>query len=141
MSYENRHTGEIRIDPPLSWAEIKDSPFHPDRDEGDVKFQLVVDDETGAQCAVALVSTMDSFSGYYVKDGIKQVLETYGTEATFTGFIEVQYEAGSGSGDDDEAPMSRYYVLDNKVFVVEPKLSWPTDDEIRAQYIAEPSHG
>jgi hypothetical protein len=139
MSAENRHNGEIMIDPPLPWAKIRESPFLPSRSrsafEADVMFRVVEDEETGVRSAVALVAAMDSFTGNEVKAHLQLALDLYAPEHAFTGYIEVQYEAGLVG--EDEAPMTRYYVIDNKIYVVEPVLTWPDE----AQILATVFHG
>jgi hypothetical protein len=134
MSYSNRHSGEIMIEPPLPWAKIRESPFLPDHSafEADVMFRVVEDEETGSRSAVALVAAMDCFSGFEVKAHLQLALDLYAPEYTFTGYIEVQYEAGLVG--EDEAPMTRYYVFGTKVVEVEPELRWPSEDEIRELY-------
>lgn len=134
MSAEHRHSGEITIEPPLPWAKIRQSPFLPDHSafEADVMFRVVEDEETGARQAVALVAAMDSFTGNEVKEHLQLALDLYAPEHTFTGYIEVQYEAGSVG--EDESPMTRFYVFGTKVYEVEPELRWPSVDEIRELY-------
>lgn len=135
MSYNHRHSGEIIIDPPLPWAKIRDSAFlDTSRSDPDaeVRFRIVEDEETGARSAVALVPLMTEFSGGSVKEHIQLALDLYAPEHTFSGYIEVQYEAAMVG--EDEAPMTRYYVFGTKVHEVEPELRWPSTDEIRELY-------
>jgi hypothetical protein len=134
MSAENVHTGQIVIDPPLPWAKIRTSSFLRDHrgEQSDVVFRLVEDEVTGARSAVALVAAMDEFTGSDVKENLQLALDMYADEHTFTGYIQVDYEAGVCG--EDEAPMVRYYTFGTKVVVVEPELRWPTEDQIRETY-------
>lgn len=136
MGYCTRFFGEIRIDPPISWSRIKDSPFARKGSNGwwerDLKFHIVeettdVSDERGEGTlirreAVAIVtSEEDDSRGYNIVEHLQQVVTAYGEGRTFTGRL---YAEGEEAGD-----LWRLEVHDGRAVRVEPRIVWPDGSE------------
>lgn len=133
MGYNTRFTGEITINPPLAWADIKDSPFMPANarrrgDQGrDLMFRIETDErETpegvlSVRCAVALVSTWeDDARGYSIVAHLQEVVDAYPTRG-YHGRIDAEGE---------EAPDSwRLKVVDRKATRFEPIVTWPPESD------------
>jgi hypothetical protein len=130
-----RFEGEIRIEPPIPWGQIKDSPFLPDQareygDGRDLKFLLSEvhrDTDEGtviARSAVALVSTWDHEArGYNIVAHLQEVVDAYpGHE--FVGRLDC---AGENTGD-----LWRLEVHDRRAVKVTPRIVWPdgTEEEV-----------
>lgn len=125
MSYESHWSGEIRITPPLTWAEIKRGPGIQD-----VKLRLdeqVEDTDTGqvrtiAAVAVGPLVTGQAFSGYAVEEELQQVIDAHPLHV-FSGVIVAR------PLDPDGTPW-RYVVLDRIVVRQEPRIVWPDGTEL-----------
>lgn len=119
MGYESRWSGEVRIDPPLTWAEIKNSPvaFH------DLKLRLdetVEDTATGQVRTVTAAAiaplTTEAYNGYAIEDELAAFAETYSATHTLAGRIQAR-----GPDSDQWA----YSVDGPSVTRIEPTLTWP----------------
>lgn len=133
MSYTTRFTGEIRIEPPLAWSDIKDSPFLPANarrrgSEGrDLMFRIESDErETGegvltVRRAVALVSTWDDEArGYDIVAHLQEVVDAHPTR-TYHGRIDAE---GTESAD-----IWRLKVVARRATRFEPEIAWPEASE------------
>ena len=60
MGYYTRVTGELRIEPPLTWAEFKDSPFLQGGPNDDTDYNV---------CLKTTEETVDTDDGQLVRDG------------------------------------------------------------------------
>jgi hypothetical protein len=131
MGYNTYFTGQIRIEPPLSWAEIRDSEFLPDRawDNGfTVKLNVVeetveTDDGTLARrWADAIVPvTDDRYKAYDIVAHVQRLVDRYGNSHAFTGRLDA---AGEDAGD-----LWRLTVRDGRAVKIQPQLVWPDDPE------------
>lgn len=131
MGYVTTFNGEIEIHPPIPWANIKDSPFLPDRartNRGkDIMFRVeqiereTPDGTLTVRTAVALVPTWeDEARGYDIVDHVQQVVDAYpGHE--FTSRLDC---AGEETGD-----LWRLEVHDRQAVKVTPRIVWPDGSE------------
>jgi hypothetical protein len=129
MGYNTFFTGEIRIDPPLSWAEIRGSDFLPEVAwDNDLAVKLRVQDETTETDDGTLVRrwadavlpvTDDRYKAYDILAHVQRLIDRYGTEHRFTGYLDA---AGEERGD-----LWRLYVRDGRAVRVEPRIVWPDE--------------
>lgn len=130
MGYYTTYSGEIRIVPPLTWAEAKDSPWL-SVDHGDLMLLLEENAETvetdhgtdtfTRKSVTAVVPiTDDSYKGYQIEDHLQQIVQAFpGHE--FTGYISAE---GEDAGD-----LWRLAVMDGKAVKVKPRIVWPDGTE------------
>ena len=124
-AYESHWSGEIRITPPLTWAEIK-------RGAGlqDVTLRLdeqVEDTRTGQVCTVTAAAVEplvigQAFHGYAVEEELQQVIDAH-PQHVFSGVIVAR------PLDPDGTPW-RYVVKDRMVVRQEARLAWPDGTEV-----------
>lgn len=130
MGYYARVTGEIRIEPPLTWAEFKDSPFydqgiaHDDRLDVrlDVTEETVNTDEGPLlrRTATALVAAWsDSYKAYYIVEHTQKAIDAHPGH-TFTGRLECKGEDGA---------LWRVIVRNGRAEQVEPRIVWPDEED------------
>lgn len=130
MGYYTSVDGEIRIQPPLTWAEIKDSPFLPgspnDKTEYDVRLRAdeeTIDTDEGQlvrkTCSVLLPRWDDSFKAYHLVEHVQAVIDAF-PGRTFTGRLDCE---GEETGD-----LWRVVVRDGRALKVEPRIVWPDED-------------
>jgi hypothetical protein len=132
MGYYTSVTGQIDISPPLTWNEIKDSPFLPESvarlEWRDVMLNVEVDinetDEgtlTRRYANAVVPSTDDSFKAYDIEDHLAELVRLHGDGRTFTGRLE-------GHGE-ETSDMWRLCIRDGKVAKDVPRIVWPDGDE------------
>lgn len=135
MGYYTRVTGEIRVTPPITWAEAKDTTWaqqgsgHYDRDFEFVLHMNEQDDETVIEGELVQVVRRtftrveprwdDSYKAYYSKENLQQLVDA------FPGHEWIGYLEGEGEGAGDGPDIWRLYVRDGKVIEVRPELVWP----------------
>src|SRR5437764_620918 len=124
MGYYTRFDREIRIDPPLTWAEIRDSPYLPDAAYSsgvpDVKFPVEETDEgtITRRRAVGIVPLTDGqYKGYSIIETVQEVIDQYKETHSFTGRFDCE---GEETGD-----LWRLVVRNGRVEKVEPRIVWP----------------
>lgn len=132
MGYLTHFSGELRIDPPLTWAEIRDSQFTPERAESarlDVKIridEIDVDTDEGVmtrRIGVALAPTYeDEMRGYNIVDHVQQFISAHPGH-TVSGRLDC---AGEDAGD-----LWRLEVHDGRAVEVRPRIVWPDGTEGR----------
>jgi hypothetical protein len=122
VSYESRWTGEIRIEPPLTWAEIKNNCQAPGFQ--DAKLRLIEDaqdTETGEVRTVTadavIPVTSEMFNGYSMEEEIQAAIDVH-PRHEFTGAIEARPADPGGT------PW-RYTVQGRRVVRQEPVTVWP----------------
>lgn len=124
MSYSNRYSGEITITPPLTAAEIRQTPDWAEQTwHTHLRVQTTTeqtpDGEITRYTADAILGPDEPCSGYDVKDQIQALVEQFGGGHTFAGHMQVDWDPGFG-----ELP-TRYVVRDGRVTEVRPQLLWP----------------
>lgn len=128
MGYSTRYDGAISITPPLTWAEIKNSPYLPDKARGkglDVKLRVIeenVETDDGTltrRSADAIVPvTEDSYKGYDIVETVQKVIDSHpGHE--FTGRFDCEGE--------DAADVWRLVVKNGRAVKVKAQIVWPED--------------
>ncbi|MFK0062661.1 DUF6205 family protein [Streptomyces werraensis] len=124
MGYNTSVTGEIRIEPPLSWREFKDSPFT--GQDMDVKLRIdaeTVDTDDGPlmrKTASAIVPAWeDSYKAYKLIEHVQQVIDAFPGH-TFTGRLECEGE--------ENTDIWRVIVRDGRALRIEPRIVWPDED-------------
>ncbi|MBA4865966.1 hypothetical protein H1V43_32405 [Streptomyces sp. PSKA54] len=136
MGYITRVTGEFGITPPLTWTEIKSSPFEPvgrgaycaiDIDLALRVEETSVDTEEGTlvrRTASALV--MPYIDEYRARDLIEQVqrcLDLFPGH-TFTGRLECEGE--------ENTDLWRVVIRDGRAVRIEPRIVWPDEEATSA---------
>ena len=130
MGYYTSVDGEIRIQPPLTWAEIKDSPFLPgspnDNTNYDVRLRAdedTVDTDEGQlvrkTCSALLPRWDDSFKAYNLVEHVQAVIDAF-PDHTFTGRFDCE---GEETGD-----LWRVVIRDGRAVKVEPRIVWPDEE-------------
>lgn len=126
MGYCTRVTGEISIEPPLTWNEFKDSQFADGADSSmDVRLNVTeetVDTDEGQlirkTAAVLIPSWDDSFKAYHLLEHVQRAIDEFPSH-TFTGRLDCE---GEESGD-----LWRVVVRNGQATKVEPQLIWPDE--------------
>ncbi|PZG16481.1 hypothetical protein C1I95_17385 [Micromonospora craterilacus] len=131
MAYDSQVSGEITIDPPLPWAEIRDSGYLPGSawlNNKTVKLRVVtdeVDTEHGLllrQQAVGIVPvTEDSYNAHSLVADVQQLIDQFGGGRTFAGRL-------NGCGD-DAGDLWRLEVRDGRAVEVQARIVWPDGSE------------
>ncbi|MFF7096401.1 DUF6205 family protein [Streptomyces rubradiris] len=124
MGYNTSVDGEIRIEPPLTWREIKDSQF---AGNGlDVKLRIeveTVDTDEGPlmrKTAPALVPSWENkYKAYNLVAHVQQAIDTFPGH-TFTGRLNCE---GEENGD-----LWRVVIRDGRAVKVTPRIVWPDED-------------
>jgi hypothetical protein len=130
MGYYTRVDGEIRIEPPLTWAEIKDNPSIPDTPGGRAEYdvRLRIDEETvdtnegqltRKTCSALVPSWDDSFKAYNLIEHVQAMIDAFPGH-TFTGRLDCE---GEESGD-----LWRVVVRDGRAVKVTPRIVWLDED-------------
>lgn len=124
MGYNTSVSGEIRIEPPLTWREFKDSPFA--GHDKDVTLHVeaeTADTDSGPlmrKTAVALVPTWeDSYRAYHLVEHVQEAIDSFPGH-TFTGRLECEGE--------ENTDIWRVIVRDGRAVKVEPRIVWPDED-------------
>lgn len=121
MGYNTRVTGEMRIDPPLTAAEVREWEAinrHPDVKLRVEESTVIVDEgELIKRTAAALVPAWEEpFKAYSLEGDVQTFLNLFGVER-LSGYFEC-----SGEEDGD---LWRLYIVDGKSTKVEPQIVWP----------------
>ena len=125
MSYESHWSGEFRITPPLTWAEIKRGP-------GVQDVKLILDEtmedtptgqvRTVTATAVQTLVVGQAFNGYAVEEELQAVIDAH-PQHVFAGVIVAH------PLDPDGTPW-RYVVQDRIVVRQDARLTWPDGTEV-----------
>lgn len=130
MGYYTRVNGEINIEPPLTWAEIKSNPLLPEteggRSEYDVRLRIdeeTVDTDEGQMirktCSALVPTWDDSFKAYHLVKHVQQMIDAFPGH-TFTGRLDCE---GEETGD-----LWRVIIRDGRAVKVTPRIVWPDED-------------
>lgn len=125
MGYQTTISGEIRIEPPLTWPEIKSNPAY----QGTTAVRLDIDEQSidtpeGELISRSASSLSAAFEGPYKAYGLLSQVQAAVEAApghTFTGHLEC-----SGEDRDD---LWRLVVRNGTAVKVEPTIVWPDDAE------------
>lgn len=135
MGYETRLEGEIVIEPPIRWSEIRESPFlevNTLKASGRAKdivfrvFETAVEQGDGTLIrkeAVALVPTHRRYAGRIVEH-LQEVVDAF-PRHTFAGRIDA-YGEDTGESVPD---VWRLKVVNRVATRFEPRLVWPDESE------------
>jgi hypothetical protein len=132
MGYVTDFTGEITIIPPLSWDEIRDSPWRPDaaqsQDE-DLMFRIAehaistIEGSAAIRKAVAVASTWEEEArGYHIVECLQRIADAY-PDRQFVGHISAE---GEEAGD-----MWRLAVVNGRAVKIKPTIVWPGDETVQ----------
>ncbi|MFI8351243.1 DUF6205 family protein [Streptomyces sp. NPDC085596] len=132
MGYYTRVTGEINIEPPLTWQEFKDSPFLPGsaNDSTAYDVRLRADEETvdtdDGQLIRKTASTVlprwdDSFKAYNLIEHVQAIIDAFPGH-TFSGRLDCE---GEETGD-----LWRVVIRDGRAVKVTPQIVWPDEDGV-----------
>lgn len=134
MGYESHWTGQVRIEPPLTWAEIKTSTSPGLQDLKLLLDETVEDTPTGeirTVTASVIEPLAGAYNGYIVQPELQTVIDAHPSHE-FVGAIEARPLDPGGT------PW-RYVVQGRTVVRQEPRTVWPGEDEAdleRARRIA-----
>lgn len=127
MGYLTRVTGEIRIHPPLTWAEInRDGEARKYLyDDCDVRF-LAIEETTETEEGTFTRKTVtaiippceEPYKAYEAEENLQEIVDIFQNNHTFTGYLEGQGEEGD---------MWRLYVRAGRAVKVEPRITWPEE--------------
>ncbi|MFJ5151378.1 DUF6205 family protein [Streptomyces sp. NPDC088353] len=133
MGYASRWTGEVRIEPPLTWGEIKNSRQVPGFQ--DTKLRLVEDiqdTDTGQIRTVTadavIPATSNLFNGYDIETELQAAIDAHPSHE-FIGTIEARPEDPGGT------PW-RYVVEGRRVVRQEPVTAWPDEAPVDGRLAA-----
>lgn len=128
-------TGQFRIEPPLTWAEFKDSPYRPEHamSEPDVLLEVETNEIDGPDGAMLLhraIAVRPYSPGrpfaYHgdLTATLQALLDEHGTAHRFSGFFECRDVVDDMPGD----PF-RLIARNGRAARVEPVITWPGDGE------------
>lgn len=131
MGYNTHVTGEIAIEPPLKWAEFKDSPFNRtsvDAYDGTKNVELRVDTETVEtddgplmrKSATSLIPAWDGSGKFYnLIEHVQEAIDAFPGH-TFTGRFDCEGE--------ENTDIYRVVIREGRAVKVEPRIVWPDED-------------
>jgi hypothetical protein len=125
--------GEFRIDPPLTYAEFKDSPYRPEKEpaEPEVLFNVETTEVDGPDGVMLLrrAVTVRPYSpgrpfAYHhdLVQALQYLLDVHGETHTFTGYFECRESANDVPGD-----WWRLVVRGREAVRIEPTVAWSED--------------
>lgn len=132
MGYTTHVTGEFAIEPPLTWNEIKDSPFEPvgrgqycalDIDLVLRVEETSVDTDEGTlvrRSGTALVMReLDEYRAHNLTEQVQRCIDLFPGH-TFTGRLDCEGE--------ENTDLWRVVIRDGRAVRVEPRIVWPDED-------------
>ena len=127
MSYYTDVSGKIRISPPITWPEMKTSPFVDD-DNLDVRLDIEVetvdtsDGELIRRTAYDLIpATDEAYRVRHLVEDVQKAIDAFPGHV-FTGTLHCDGE--------DSSDLWRVVVCDGRAVKVEPRIVWP-DEEVQ----------
>lgn len=131
MSYESHWSGEIRITPPLTWAEIKRTPGAQDvtlrmdeRTEDTPTGQV----RTVTAAAITPISG-SAYNGYAVEEELQAIIDAHPSHQFSGAIVARTVDPGGGTFRFTVTPSA---MTDQKVVRQEARLSWPDGTEVTA---------
>ncbi|MEV5911081.1 DUF6205 family protein [Streptomyces chartreusis] len=129
MGYTTHVTGEFAIEPPLTWPEIKDSPFAPQnvKTRSEPALILRVDEETAdtadgpllRRTASALVMRqIDEYRAHGLLDEVQTAVDAFAGHE-WSGRLDCEGE--------ESADLWRVIVRGGKAVRIDPQIVWPDD--------------
>lgn len=126
-------TGEFRIDPPLTWTEFKNSPYHPEKAPSEPEVLLdiettEVDSPDGIMLLHHAVTVRPYSPGrpfayhHDLAQAMQYLLDIHGETHTFTGYFECRESANETPGDH-----YRIVIRNGSAARIEPATTWPED--------------
>ncbi|MFJ2110608.1 DUF6205 family protein [Streptomyces sp. NPDC087850] len=128
MGYKTHVTGELAINPPLTWAEIKNSIFDPAdlSDSQNVMLAITeerVDTDEGVlirRTGTAIVSRWEeSFKAYHLVEHVQMAIDAF-PDHEWTGRLECEGE--------ENTDVWRVIVRDRRAVKIEPRIVWPDEE-------------
>lgn len=116
--------GQITIDPPLNWVEIRKAQEQ-SHVKGDKEISLVIDQdeketdlgtETVKTCSALEPVTDSPYKGYYVEEAVRQVVKACPGHS-FSGYLQGIRE--------DSCAMWRIVAKGREVTKISPEIFWP----------------
>lgn len=135
MGYISHLHGRIEIDPPIPWAEVKDSPYTEEANRSDfrgVHFELYTKsrtegaDEIITRTAVALVVDDESGKFYELTKDLKAVAELIGPERDTRGWIIRMGE--------DNTDIERFGFRHGELIQQTAEIRWPDGSKVDSEY-------
>lgn len=133
MGYRTHVTGEFAIEPPLTYAEFKDSRFAPENAKNSYTPALIlrvdeqmVEKDDGVflrRTATALVMReIDEYRAHGLLDEVQAAIDAFPGH-TFTGRLNCEGE--------ENTDLWRVVVRDGRALRIEPRIVWPDEDGAR----------
>ncbi len=130
MGYYSVVKGSITFNPPITYAEVRNSGFViTEARQNYVAKDIMLDSfgpnsEPEDEIYIILPASEDSYKVYDIVDDLKELVNILGQDREYQGHFEI-----TGEGYDSSKPdIWRLRVKDGKVEKVHPKLVWPEDD-------------
>ena len=124
-AYDSHFSGEIRITPPLTWAQIRSAPYPALRDVALGIDERAEDTPTGQIRTIVAPGITpirrSAYNGSDIEAEIQAVIDAY-PDHEFTGTITAEPEDPGGT------PW-RYVIQGRQVVRQEARLVWPDDSE------------
>ncbi|WP_435111643.1 DUF6205 family protein [Nocardiopsis synnemataformans] len=117
MGYGVTFDGEITVDPPLNWGQIRRSPASDDLEM--VQDEKKTDTEEGQTLVISCARLRPQIEadGYRVELQLQALVDIFGAAHTFGGYIECWGE--------DQGDLTRLVVREGKVLRIKPTITWP----------------
>jgi hypothetical protein len=124
-AYDSHFTGRIAINPPLTWAQIKNHTANGLQDLKLITTETVTDTPTGQTKVItgdAIVPlTSSAYSGYEIHAELQSLIDAY-PRNEFTGTIEARPE-------DPHGDPWRYIIRGRRVVQQHPQTTWVDSKE------------
>lgn len=128
MGNETRISGQIEITPPITWGELRKANWPTDNPYAKAirlvieETEVDVDDGVMIRRAGTAIAPIheDYYKAYDIDDHINEVVDAFGKDRTFTGYLEGE---GEEPGD-----LWRLYIRNGAAERVRPQIVWPDDE-------------
>jgi len=135
VGYYTHVRGEIEIDPPLTWAEVREADgdgFWPPQDERSVELRIV---ETSVETNVGTLrrregvsvipATEDGFKAYHLLEHVQAVLDRWDGPHAFAGRFDC---SGEENGDLWRLEIQRDSAGKPKAVKIQARIVWPNGE-------------